>query len=95
MSFQKLEIPEDRKSSCHPSGQESLSDSQQKNSNRKYGTMPRLQNNIPNQIQRGPGIPFSTLNSNNIFARGESSIKRNSILYNFRFNPTTPTLTIH
>ncbi|KAG5581514.1 hypothetical protein H5410_052141 [Solanum commersonii] len=73
--FKNWRSPEERKSSRHPSGQESLSDSQQKNSNRKYGTMPRLQNNIPNQIQRGLGIPFSTLNSNNIFARGESSIQ--------------------
>ncbi|KAG5581325.1 hypothetical protein H5410_051952 [Solanum commersonii] len=66
---------QERKSSLRPLVQESSSDSQQKSSNRKYGIMPRLQNNILNQIQRGPEFPFSTLNTNNIFAKGESSIQ--------------------
>ncbi|KAH0706607.1 hypothetical protein KY289_011683 [Solanum tuberosum] len=73
--FNNWRSPEERKSSRRTSGQESLSESQQKSSNRKYGTMPYLQNNIPNQIQRGLEFPFSTPNTSNTFARGESSIQ--------------------
>lgn len=34
-----------------------------------------LQENVPNHIQRGLEFPFPTLNSNNIFTRGESLIQ--------------------
>ncbi|TMX01694.1 hypothetical protein EJD97_023891, partial [Solanum chilense] len=67
--FNNWRSPEKRKSNWRLSGQESSSESQQKSSNRKYGTMPRFQNNIPNQIQKGPEFPFSTPNT----SRGESS----------------------
>uniref|UniRef100_A0A3Q7JBH4 HTH myb-type domain-containing protein n=1 Tax=Solanum lycopersicum TaxID=4081 RepID=A0A3Q7JBH4_SOLLC len=67
--FNNWRSPEERKSNWRLSGQESSSESQQKSSNRKYGTMPRFQNNIPNQIQKGPEFPFSTPNT----SIGESS----------------------
>ncbi|KAK4734698.1 hypothetical protein R3W88_008959 [Solanum pinnatisectum] len=43
----------------------------------------------------GPGFPFPTHNTNNIFTQGESSIQRNSTAHNFRFNPITSALIIH
>ncbi|MCD7455421.1 hypothetical protein HAX54_028107 [Datura stramonium] len=61
----------------------SLSDFQQRSSIRTFGIMPHIQRIIPNQIQRGPEIPFPTLNYNRIFPRGESSIQQQ--LYPLRF----------
>ncbi|XP_049381364.1 two-component response regulator ORR21-like [Solanum stenotomum] len=69
--------PKERKHIRRPSGQGSSSVSHEpKSSFRKFGTMPYLQENVPNQIQRGPEFPLPTLNINNIFAQGESSIQQ-------------------
>ncbi|XP_055808315.1 two-component response regulator ORR26-like [Solanum dulcamara] len=79
--------PEERKCSRRPSGQGSLSGSQQKRSIRKFGTMPRLQNNIPNQIKRGPEFPFPTPNTNNNFSTGENSIQDKLYPLQFQVRP--------
>ncbi|KAH0777789.1 hypothetical protein KY290_009200 [Solanum tuberosum] len=75
--------PKERKHIRRPSGQGSSSVSHEpKSSFRKFGSMPYLQENVPNQqryqdqIQRGPEFPLPTLNINNIFAQGESSIQQ-------------------
>ncbi|XP_060175172.1 two-component response regulator ORR21-like [Lycium barbarum] len=76
--------PKERKSIRKPSGQGSSSGSQQRRGFRRYGTMPRLQTSVPNmqhqrnpdQTQRGPEFPFPTINTNNIFTRGESSTQQ-------------------
>ncbi|KAG5581570.1 hypothetical protein H5410_052197 [Solanum commersonii] len=86
-SLEQLGEGKEHKSNHCLSGQESLSESRQKSSNRKYGTKPRLQNNIPNQIQRGPEFPFSTLNTSNIFARGVSSIQEKLYPPQFQHRP--------
>ncbi|WMV51230.1 hypothetical protein MTR67_044615 [Solanum verrucosum] len=90
--FNNWKSPEEHKSNRRLSGQESLSESRQKSSNRKYGTMPRLQNNIPNQIQRGPEFPFSTLNTSNIFAREVSSIQEKLYPPQFQVQPHYPNI---
>ncbi|KAH0711962.1 hypothetical protein KY289_007921 [Solanum tuberosum] len=75
--------PKERKHIRRPSGQGSSSVSHEpKSSFRKFGTMPYLQENVPNQqryqdqIQRGPEFSLPTLNINNIFAQEESSIQQ-------------------
>ncbi|XP_049399924.1 putative two-component response regulator ARR20 [Solanum stenotomum] len=90
--FNNWRSPEERKSSRRTSGQESLTESQQKSSNRKYGTMPGLQNNIPNQIQRVLEFPFSTPNTSNTFARGESSIQEKLYPPQFQVQPHYPSI---
>ncbi|MCD7466289.1 hypothetical protein HAX54_002852 [Datura stramonium] len=78
----KWKAPKERKSIRYLSGRGSSNGSQQKSRFRKFGTMPPLQTNVPNlqcnpdQTQRGPEFLFSTLNANNIFTRGESSIQQ-------------------
>ncbi|KAK4730671.1 hypothetical protein R3W88_023659 [Solanum pinnatisectum] len=63
--------------------------------------MPYLQANLPNQqwnpdqIQRGPEFSFPTNNTNNIFARGESSTQKQLYHPQFQVQPITSTLTIH
>ncbi|KAJ8535556.1 hypothetical protein K7X08_023276 [Anisodus acutangulus] len=65
--------------------QEFSSGSQQRSNFKRFGIMPRLQTNIsnlqqqqcnPDQTQRGLEFSFPTLNSNNIFAGGESSTQQ-------------------
>ncbi|MCD7452763.1 hypothetical protein HAX54_018065 [Datura stramonium] len=68
--------PKERKSICHSSRQGSSSGSQQRNSFKKYGTIPRLQKSAPSQTQRGSKFSFLGLNTDNIIARGESSIQQ-------------------
>ncbi|XP_059295646.1 two-component response regulator ORR21-like [Lycium ferocissimum] len=77
--------PKERKSIRKPSGQGSSSGSQQRRGFRRFGTMPRLQTSVPNmqqhqrnpdQTQRGPEFSFPTINTNNIFTRGESSTQQ-------------------
>ncbi|XP_060174309.1 uncharacterized protein LOC132604987 [Lycium barbarum] len=77
--------PKDRKSIHKPSGQGSSSGSPQRRSFRRFGTMPRLQTNVPNrkqhqhnpdQTQKGPEFSFPTINTNSIFARGDSSTQQ-------------------
>ncbi|XP_060174316.1 putative two-component response regulator ARR20 [Lycium barbarum] len=77
--------PNKRKFICKPSDQGSSSGSQKTRSFRRFGAMPRLQTNVPNmqqhqrnpdQTQRGPEFPFPTINTDNIFAGGESSIQQ-------------------
>uniref|UniRef100_M1A188 Transcription factor n=1 Tax=Solanum tuberosum TaxID=4113 RepID=M1A188_SOLTU len=62
--------PEERKYNRRPSSNTSLSDSQQKNSFRKFGTMPHFQKNIS---QRNSELTFPTLHTNSTFVSGESS----------------------
>lgn len=59
---------------------------------KKFGRMPSLQTNVWNEIQRGPNFHLQTLNTNDIFARGESSVQFNSsIIHNIMFNSTLQT----
>ncbi|KAK4719120.1 hypothetical protein R3W88_017458 [Solanum pinnatisectum] len=70
--------PEERKYNRRPSSNTSLSDSQQKGSFRKFGTMPHFQKNISNQAQRNPELTeltFPTLHTNSTFVSGKSSIQ--------------------
>ncbi|KAJ8527680.1 hypothetical protein K7X08_015131 [Anisodus acutangulus] len=74
--------PNERKYIRRPSGQRSSSGSQKRSSFIKFGTKPHFQTNVSNlqQQQRNPGqtqsrtkFLFSSLNTNNIVPRGESS----------------------
>ncbi|KAJ8571042.1 hypothetical protein K7X08_038014 [Anisodus acutangulus] len=73
--------PKEQKSCRQRSGKKFSSGYQQRSRSRKYGTMPHLQTNIPiqqqqrnpDQTQRDPEFLFPTLNTSNIFARGETS----------------------
>ncbi|KAJ8562422.1 hypothetical protein K7X08_011713 [Anisodus acutangulus] len=78
-------VSKEQKSIHHPSGQRSTSGSQQRSSRGKFGTMPRLQTNVPNlqqqkyhrdQTQRVPKFLLSQLNTDEIFTRGESSTQQ-------------------
>ncbi|XP_060175763.1 uncharacterized protein LOC132606326 isoform X1 [Lycium barbarum] len=83
---------ENRKSIHHPSGEGSSSASKKRSSFRKIGTMlrlqimPHLQINVTNlqqqqqqhspETRRGPEYPYTPFNTNDIFARGESSTQQ-------------------
>ncbi|KAH0706405.1 hypothetical protein KY289_011481 [Solanum tuberosum] len=77
-----LRSPEERKYIYYPSGQGSSKDSKKRSSFQEYGTMPRLQTNVPilqhepDQTQRGTYFPISTLNTNKSFSRGDSSTQQ-------------------
>ncbi|KAG5583958.1 hypothetical protein H5410_044392, partial [Solanum commersonii] len=94
--------PEERQYMRHLSIKQSTNASQETRSSfRKYGVMPYLHANVPNQqwnpnqIQRGPEFPFPTNKTNNIFAQGESSIQNQLYHPQFQVQPITSALTIH
>ncbi|KAK4731323.1 hypothetical protein R3W88_024311 [Solanum pinnatisectum] len=72
--------PEERKHIRQPSSQGSSNDSKKKSTFQKYGIMP--------QTQRGTNFPISTLNTNQNFARGESSIQQQLYCPQHRVQPS-------
>ncbi|MCE2055297.1 hypothetical protein HAX54_042366 [Datura stramonium] len=86
-------VPKERKSIRHPLRQGSSSGSQQRNRFRKNGTMPHFQTNVSNlqynsdQTQRGQEFSVSSLSTDSIFARGESSIQQQLCHPQFQIQP--------
>ncbi|KAM3340960.1 two-component response regulator ORR21-like [Capsicum galapagoense] len=70
--------PRNQKAICDSLSQASSSGTQQKNSFKNYGAIPRLPNLQCNldQMERGSEFSFSVPNINNIFARGKSLIQQ-------------------